>query len=255
VKLEKCCRYIVSFKFGDDSDIMEESVRPPLDRPEVSRRPCSLLEPKPALRYGKVFFVDSQSSIPVEFVKVERVEFVFEDFVQERRLDGRETWVDLADLRGYLTFDLVIVIMFLVLLLSLLNGVGPFQRIGLGAGRGREDVPAGTARMRKGIGPRSHINAGNGQQLGHSLRGPASWTRPRRCTSGHCKERRRPFRWLASVPISVSLVRVCEFHAPPHDGVCSRYYSRHQRSFRWWSNFGRHVNTIAIASARHRGKM
>ena len=67
----------------------------------VFRRACSLLKPKPALRYGKVFLVDvvldGQSSIPVEFVKVERVEFIFEDFVQESRLDGRETWVDPAD--------------------------------------------------------------------------------------------------------------------------------------------------------------
>ncbi|OXV10858.1 hypothetical protein Egran_01381, partial [Elaphomyces granulatus] len=40
------------------------------------------------------------------------------------------------------------------------------------AGRGREDVSAGTARKGEGIGPRSHINAGHGQQLGPSLRGP-----------------------------------------------------------------------------------
>jgi len=117
------------FEFGDNGDIMDEGVRPPLDRP------CSLLEPKPALRYGKVFLVNvilnGQSSILVEFVKVERVEFVFEDFVEESRLDGREPWVDPADFRGYLAFVLVIVIMFSVLLL-LLNGVGSFQRVCLG---------------------------------------------------------------------------------------------------------------------------
>ena len=47
------------------------------------------------------------------------------------------------------------------------------------AGRGREDVPAGTARIREGIGPRSYINTGYGQQLGHSLLFPGQAGRGR----------------------------------------------------------------------------
>jgi hypothetical protein len=114
VKLEEGCRYVVSFKFSDDGDIMKEGIGPSLDSTKVFRRPCSFLEPKPTPRYGEVLLVDiildGQSSIPVEFVEVERVEFVFEDFVQESRLDRGESWMDLSDFGGYLTFVLVIVV-------------------------------------------------------------------------------------------------------------------------------------------------
>ena len=71
--------------------------------------------------------------------------------------------------------------------LDTVNNLGVSTRIPGQAGRGREDVPAGTARKGEGMGPRSHINSEHGQQLGQSLRTRASWTRPRRCTSGHCK--------------------------------------------------------------------
>src|SRR5579862_6167034 len=40
------------------------------------------------------------------------------------------------------------------------------------AGRGGEDVPAGTAREREGMGSRPYINTGYGQQLGRPLCGP-----------------------------------------------------------------------------------
>ena len=56
------------------------------------------------------------------------------------------------------------------------------------AGRGREDVPAGTAR-KWGPDHASTLNTVN--NLGNLYMARASWTRPRRCTSGHCKERRR----------------------------------------------------------------
>src|SRR5271154_2538878 len=39
-------------------------------------------------------------------------------------------------------------------------------------GRGGEDVPTRTARIREGMGTRAYINTRHGQQLGHPLRGP-----------------------------------------------------------------------------------
>jgi len=39
------------------------------------------------------------------------------------------------------------------------------------AGRGQEDVPAGTARIREGVGP-DHHHTEHGQQLRRSVRGP-----------------------------------------------------------------------------------
>jgi hypothetical protein len=57
------------------------------------------------------------------------------------------------------------------------HGIGvpqPRQSLrGLGqAGRGREDVPAGTAMVREGIGSRLYINTRHGPQFRQPLRGP-----------------------------------------------------------------------------------
>ena len=70
---------------------------------------------------------------------------------------------------------------------AILNGIwhvgiaplGPSLRGPGQTGRGREDVPAGTARNGESMGPRSHINTGHGHQLGPSLQIPGQAGRGR----------------------------------------------------------------------------